>query len=209
MPPTAIEIKRFEPGTTGWTAGDLDEPRIEREWVRGSYEIVEGVLTTMPPAYYVGGEASSNLVFILRDYLRERKLPTSFPAEADIVIDAARVAKADFVYLTKQDKARHAAAARVAGRPDPRRTRFLVPPTLVIESISPGHEQHDRRTKRAWYEEFGVPNYWLLDAYERTLQCLKLVRRKYRVDASGQGDDEVRPSCFPGLSIPLSQVWDD
>lgn len=39
--------KPFEPGTTGWTAADLDDPRIEREWFRGRYEIVEGVLTLL------------------------------------------------------------------------------------------------------------------------------------------------------------------
>ena len=48
--------KPFEPGTTGWTASDLDDPAIEREWFRGRYEIVEGVLTKMPPAYFTGGD---------------------------------------------------------------------------------------------------------------------------------------------------------
>ena len=41
--------KRFVAGTLGWTADDLDDPRIERLWDQGRYEIVEGVLTQMPP----------------------------------------------------------------------------------------------------------------------------------------------------------------
>ena len=42
--------RKFRPGTTGWTAGDLDDPAIEATWERGRYEIVEGVLTKLPPA---------------------------------------------------------------------------------------------------------------------------------------------------------------
>jgi hypothetical protein len=49
MTPPALVARPFLPGTTGWTASDLDDPAIERGWIRGSYEIVEGVLTTMPP----------------------------------------------------------------------------------------------------------------------------------------------------------------
>jgi hypothetical protein len=99
MPTTTGRREVLRVGDDRLAAGDLDDPRVELEWVRGSYEIVEGVLTTTPPANYVGGEALSNLVFILRDYLRDRRLPTSFPTEADIVIDEARVAKADVVYF--------------------------------------------------------------------------------------------------------------
>jgi len=42
----AAEPRSVVPGTTRWTADDLDDPRIEREWFRGHYEIIEGVLTT-------------------------------------------------------------------------------------------------------------------------------------------------------------------
>lgn len=57
MPRGALSSKPFRPGTTGWSASDLDDPRIEGKWLRGSYEIVEGVLTRMPPAYFIGGES--------------------------------------------------------------------------------------------------------------------------------------------------------
>ena len=28
-------VRNFEPGTTGWTAADLDRPEIERRWFAG------------------------------------------------------------------------------------------------------------------------------------------------------------------------------
>ncbi len=85
--------------------------------------------------------------------------------------------------------------------------RWLVPPTLIIESISLGHEAHDEETKRQWYEQFGVPNYWLLNAYAKTLRCLVLDGGAYRIDQEGQGDAELTPSLFPGLVVPLKTLW--
>ena len=148
-----------------------------------------------------------NLVDVIKSFLKGRKLPAAFSSDVDIIIDDTRVLRADFAYMTPQDKARQAAAARAAGSPDPRRTRLLVPPTLVIESVSPGHELHDERHQRRWYAEFGVPNYWLLNAYDRTLRCLVLDGRAYRDDAAGRDIAEVHPSCFAGLVIPLAEVW--
>jgi hypothetical protein len=48
--PAIAQRRKFRLGTTGWTVDDLDDARTERLWLRGRYEIVEGVLTTLPPA---------------------------------------------------------------------------------------------------------------------------------------------------------------
>jgi Uma2 family endonuclease len=209
MARSATSSRAFRPGTTGWTAADLDDPHIERKWLRRSYEIIEGVLTRMPPAYFAGSGAVHKLAYRLTAFLESQSQPADLGPEVDIVIDEARVIKADYVYLTPGDKVRQAEAARAAGKTDPRRARLYVPPTLVIESLSPGHELHDERTKRRWYAEFGVPHYWLLNAFDRTLRCLVLESGAYRDDAFGREADEVRPAAFPGLVIPLGRVWAD
>jgi Uma2 family endonuclease len=203
------ESKPFEPGTTGWTASDLDDPAIERLWFAGRYEIVEGVLTTMPPAYFVGGHALANLLFVLTEYSREKRLGFHFATEVDVVIDESRLARIDAVMLTSEDRARQAAAVKRAGRKDPDRTRILVPPTLAIEVVSPGHELHDRRTKRRWYADFGVPNYWILDPFDRSLQGLTLEGGAYANAFSGREDAELSSPMFPGLCLALGPLWHD
>jgi hypothetical protein len=65
MTATIVDKKEFEPGTTGWTVDDLNDPAIERQWFAGRYEIVEGVLTTVPPAYVDGALSTGRLLWVV------------------------------------------------------------------------------------------------------------------------------------------------
>lgn len=207
MTPLTQALRPFEPGTVGWTAQDLLDPAIEREWELGSYEIVEGVLAIMPAAYFRGGSAVFGLLHLLKVHFQRSRSSAKISVEVDLILTPSRVAKADAVVLTAEDERLQAAAALRQGRTDPQKTRILIPPTLVIESISPGHESHDRETKQRWYAEAGIPNYWILDAFEESLECLVLEGAGYRLDAPGKHKETVRPSLFPGLTLPLEQVW--
>jgi Uma2 family endonuclease len=205
MPSSLTEVRSFEPGTTGWTASDLDDPEIERQWFDGRYEIVEGVLTKMAPAYFFGGMILLRLMRQIEDHIGSEA--GSFAPEVEIVVDEDRVARADAAFLTPTEKRRQNKAALAAGRKNPRRTRILIPPTLIIECVSPGHEQHDNRTKRRWYAEFGVANYWILDPFKQALKCLVLRNGVYREDAAGRGNVDVCPKLFPKLVLHLEPLW--
>jgi Uma2 family endonuclease len=213
----ARPTRPFKVGTTGWTVEDLDDPKIERQWEQGSYEIVEGVLARMPAAFFDGVLPLTRLQRLIIRHLDNKKLSGDFGFEVDFVVDRRRVAKPDMIFLTPTDLRLQAEArargTRKSGTPaDQARLRFgrfLVPPTLVVESISIGHEDHDQETKRRWYAEARVPYYWLLNAYQRSLECLVLKGKRYRVDQAGRDRDEIRPSAFPGLVIPLGELWDE
>lgn len=205
---TSVEKPRpFEPGTLGWTIDDLEDPAIERRWLSGRYEIVDGVLTKMPAAYFPSGECAFNLMHLVRNYLDAQGRPGRIAFEVDVVLRKDRVARADAVLLTPADDRRQEAARLRLKKRDPLRTRILIAPTLIVESISPDHEHHDAQTKRRWYAEGGVSHYWIVNAYTRTLECLVLDGVDYRLDASGRNKAKVEPSAFPGLVLPLADVW--
>lgn len=202
-----LAYREFVPGTTGWSVDDLDDPAIEALWFAGRYEIVEGVLTTMPPAYFDGGYALMRLVRIVEDHVEEHKLGGAFALEVDVILGKYRLPVVDALYLSADDQIKQKQANAQRGRRKLKYGRILIPPTLIIETLSLGHESHDRETKRRWYAEAAVPNYWLLDAQKRSLECLILDGSIYRVDVSGAGDAELCPALFPGLRIPLGRLW--
>ena len=207
MTTAVISPRLFEPGTTGWTAHDLEDPAIERQWHEGRYEIINGVLTNLAPPDFFGNTSLEELVFVLKSHLKSQGISDRFAQDADIIIDEDRVVRADAVWLTDKDLRRQRKAMRDAAKTRFRRRRVLVPPTLIIQSVSLGHERHDERTKLAWYAEFGVLNYWIVNPLTRSIRCFVLERGKYRLDTEGKDAAELHPALFPGVTIPLSQLW--
>src|SRR5438270_528730 len=132
------EKKEFKVGTTGWTVDDLDDPAIERLWELGSYEIIEGVLTEMPAAYYDSGGTVAELASIIKGWLNERKLKGGLSIETDLVLNRRRIPKVDLMYLTAAQEREQRKLSRQRGRPGVRFGRIVVPPELVLESISLG-----------------------------------------------------------------------
>jgi Uma2 family endonuclease len=207
---TLVTISRpFVPGTTGWTAADLDDPEIERLWNGGQYEIVNGVLTTMPPANFDGTAPLDALVDVVKAYFAEIDIKGRWGSETDIIINDDCVGRADMVFLTQEQIDRHATTRRAGqGRRKGMKVgRVVLPPLLVIESTSPGHERHDQVTKRRWYAEIGVEKYRIVDAFVRSLTCLRLDDGTYVEDGFGKSKQTVRPGAFDGLAIPLGDLW--
>jgi Uma2 family endonuclease len=202
-----VEERRFVVGTTGWTEDDLDDPAFEAQWEAGAYEIVDGVLTQMPAARLDDGAALFNLMVLVRAHMDATGDRGKLSVETDVILQKMRVPRVDAVYVSGDLLEAQAAANAASPKPRGRYGRVRVVPTMIIENISPGHEAHDRVTKRQWYAERGVPHYWLLDAYGKSLETLVLDGKVYRIEQLGRECDEVRPSLFPGLAIPLSKVW--
>jgi len=65
--------------------------------------------------------------------------------------------------------------------------RLAGPVLLLVEIVSPGTVLNDRVTKRALYEQAGVPAYWIVDHLGGHLLALRLVEGAYvpYADATG------------------------
>jgi Uma2 family endonuclease len=212
MASTIVTSRPFVAGTSGWTADDLDDPAIEAKWLAGRFEIVEGVLTKMPAAYFDSGIVLMRLIRRVHSAIIASDPDGEIVCEVDVVVGQLRVPRVDALYLSPQDRKAQERAHAAKARKSPvarnlKYGRVVVPPSLIIESLSQGHEAHDRVTKRAWYAQMRVPHYWMLHAFDHTLECLRLAGADYTVDAAGKEDAVLRPSAFPGLELPLSALW--
>src|SRR4051794_19880875 len=86
-------------GTLGWSSKDLEDPELQHLWDQGRYEIIEGVLTLMPPAFFRGGKVTDNLKFALRSYFVAQKVRATFAGEVHIAPAPPRVWRADGVVI--------------------------------------------------------------------------------------------------------------
>ncbi len=91
------------------------------------------------------------------------------------------------------------------GTTEPNRT--VAPPVLAVEVLSPSTRTTDTVTKRALYERFGVPHYWIVDPDELSIVALRLAADGRYRDAEPVGDfSAVEP--FP-VSFPVAALVRD
>jgi Uma2 family endonuclease len=80
-------------------------------------------------------------------------------------------------------------------------------PDLVVEITSPSSIRYDRVKKLGWYASIGVPEYWIVDPKQLTLERLVLQEGRYTIADALEGDCVFRPASFDGLEIRLSELW--
>ncbi len=86
----------------------------------------------------------------------------------------------------------------------------MVPPLFVAEVVSPGGENSDnyRRDyewKRQQYEEWQIPEYWIIDRHRNQVTVLVLVNERYEEQVYG-GDSQIKSAAFPKLSVTAQSV---
>jgi Uma2 family endonuclease len=199
--------REFEPGTLGWTVDDLSDPQIGARWSAGRYELVEGVLTVMAPQGLRGVDPLSRLRRAIERHLYAMKQGGILHIEVDLMLGPRRVPRPDMLFLTPEQQREQKRLEDERGITDVQYCPVLVTPLLVVESLSPDNEDHDRITKLEWYAKARIPFYWMLTSYQRSLVCLRLDGTGYVDDVSGRENDVLRPTTFPGLTIDLAELW--
>lgn len=96
-----------------------------------------------------------------------------------------------------------ARAADVSG------ARLARPPLLVAEVLSPDSALRDLNLKKAAYERFEIPSYWIIDPDldQPRLQAFELVDGAYRDAAQASGEMPFRAERpFPVEIVPAHLV---
>jgi Uma2 family endonuclease len=85
-------------------------------------------------------------------------------------------------------------------------TQLLHPPLLAVEIVSRSSRMRDWRTKFGYYEEFGVPHYWIADPMERRIFAYSLEGGVYR-EHTQTSDTSFEAPPFPGLTLDLDYIF--
>jgi len=150
------------------------------------YEIVDGVLYMAPSPNKWHQNAALEIATYLRTHVKLAGLGQVYIAPFDVELTPKDVVQPDILVVLNANLEK-VADGRVIGAPD-----------LVVEIASPGTSTFDRRKKYDAYASAGVPEYWIVDPRERTVEVLTLEAKEYR----SQG-------VFYGKSILPSQVVPD
>ena len=98
------------------------------------------------------------------------------------------------------------AALVISSRPaTAQRPQNTAPADLIIEVLSPYETQRRQQEKLDDYESIAAPEVWLIDSKMRSVRVHLLNSGKFvpREVTSGP----LEPTRFPGVSIPVSEIW--
>ncbi|HVF10901.1 MAG TPA: Uma2 family endonuclease [Abditibacteriaceae bacterium] len=178
-----------------WTYSELIALNNEQR-----YELYDGELVIMGSPNLRHQEIIARLLMILHSFTREHDYGTVYLSPVDLYIAEDRVLIPDLMFVRRERFAQER-IEREDGQ------CIVAPPDLVVEILSPSTGRNDRIRKPAFYAAFGVGHYWIIDPLQNQLQGLALANGRYFLEAMLDSEDIFEPSLFPGLRIPLAQVF--
>ncbi|SRR5581483_7336823 len=159
------------------------------------YEVIDGELYVTPPPVWKHQNGLANLFSILTAFIRAHDLGKIVPAPVGVVLDEHNGVQPDIVYISRE-RLGIISERGVEGAPD-----------LVVEVLSPSTRARDKGVKMRRYAAAGISHYWLLDPRNDSLEAYRLGKQGYeRVGRFGPGS-VFRPALFPGLEIPIDDLW--
>ena len=166
----------------------------ERE---GIWELIDGVLTKMasPSPEH---QRLIGILYRLIDIYLATTVPTPGIAllTVSVAVSTFRVAVPDLVYV------------RTGREHLLRRPGVSTAPDLVVEVMSQDRAK-DLIRNRHWYAAAAIPEYWIMDPVNDTLTILELSAGQYTERAVLTAQDTLTTPAIPGLTIPLTQIFDD
>ena len=164
------------------------------------FEILRGELVVSPSPNRRHQRTVLSLGRILDVHVNTQNLGEIFVAPFDVVLDAdssvsENIVQPDLMFISK-DRLNIITDDNIRGAPD-----------LVIEVLSDSTARYDRVGKMRTYTEFGVKEYWIIDADQKTLEAFDLTGDEPVLQATLAESDVFKPKLFPGLEISLSELW--
>jgi Uma2 family endonuclease len=80
-------------------------------------------------------------------------------------------------------------------------------PDLLIEVLSPDRPERDRLVKRDLYARNGVPEYWIVDPKDRTVEVFLLDAGIYGRPALYEFGDSMTSPLLPALTLLVSSIF--
>jgi len=162
---------------------------------RNRHEFIEGEHYVTPSPSKRHQQISMRLSSILHRWVADHSLGEVFTAPYDVVLSETDVVVPDLLFISKS-RSSLAHEENLMGAPD-----------LVAEILSPSTSKRDLGIKKTLYEKSGVAEYQVIDPDMKRIDLFTLQAGKFTPNARLKTSDALTSLLFPGLQIPLSQIF--
>ena len=158
------------------------------------HQLIEGDLLLSPSPTSPHQRIVRRLLGILSGFVESGSLGEVFCAPLDVVLSDVDVVQPDLLFVASAHRKRILRRG-IQGSPD-----------LVVEVLSEDRDM-DVHVKRKLYARYGVPEYWVVDPDEETVLLYRLRERPARPTRTYASGDLLESPTFPGLKVPLREVF--
>lgn len=158
-------------------------------------ELIEGEITVMTASPFRPHQSALNSINVaIWNHLAARGGGSVFIAPLDVHLPTGDVVEPDLIFLAAANPAR--TEDWIRGVPD-----------LLVEALSVHSHDRDRFVKKALYERNGVPEYWIVDPEERTIEVFRLRDGRYEPSGYLREGDRLATPLLTGLSIEVAGIF--
>ena len=175
-----------------WTYEDwLDFP--DDGW---KYEVIDGELYMTPPPATGHQRSSSRLFVKMFNYADDNDLGEVLEAPCAVRLPNQPVPVEPDIFFIKKENLGIIAEKEIKGVPD-----------LIVEILSPSNVSHDRDRKFSVYQEAGVPEYWLVNYWEKIVERFILNEGVYTLAAQYRMGDIVASEQLAGFKVAVQTIF--
>lgn len=172
-------------------------------------EYINGTKLMTPRPRYNHNAIQGEIHFQFRSYFKKR-CDVSIEGALFLTKDNVEDVKKDknkLLELIKSKKAEVAPDVAVYCDKNQKFYRgFLGIPQLIVEVLSPSNSEDDTIIKKKLYENFGVPEYWIISPMSKKVFIYVLEDKKYTLDLETNLQEVIRSKRFEDLELDLSEL---
>jgi Uma2 family endonuclease len=174
------------------TVKELFEMELEEGYF---YELINGNIVKKQAPAPPHQNASMQIGTIMNNFIREKQLGKLFAAPIDVFFDPHNNTQPDLLFVKKE---RNFLITRngIEGAPD-----------LIVEILSPSTFKIDRTDKFDLYLFFGVPEYWIVDPKNQSIEVYILENDRYKMEFFAIENGLIHSKVLEGLTIEVNDIF--
>ncbi|QWR77484.1 Uma2 family endonuclease [Candidatus Magnetomonas plexicatena] len=159
-------------------------------------EIIEGEEIMGPSPFGRHQMIISNLNYIIQHYVKAKPIGHVYFAPLDVIFEEEiNRLQPDILFIRKENMSIFQDWVR--GVPD-----------MICEVVSPGTYVRDTAVKRAIYEKYRVPEYWIVIPELSAIEILIIENNKYKTHSFAEIEGVVTSKVIDGLEVNIKEVFE-
>ncbi|MEM7182196.1 MAG: Uma2 family endonuclease [Spirochaetota bacterium] len=158
------------------------------------FQLIEGRLVFMASPIDLHQKVSGNLYFEIAHHVKNKQLGEVRFSPLDVHLDEKNIMQPDILFVSKDRTS--IIETKIKGAPD-----------FIIEILSPGNPEYDKKVKLGLYGRFLVQEYWIVHPEEQWIEVYHNKAGVLCKQQTAHKGDKIYSKSIEGFCLEVSKVF--